>query len=138
LWSHFSGTTTPFSTGRTITPEQANFNGELTYGGSAKGINRGKTVEVGTFAANAFGLLDMHGNVWEWVQDCYKDSYAGAPADGSAASDVAGCSRVLRGGSWYIHPSGLRSASRTSTSPNVEGFDRNDGLGFRVARTLSP
>ena len=59
-----------------------------------------QTAPVGSFAANAFGLHDMHGNVWEWVQDCYKDTYAGAPPDGRATSDVASCLRVLRGGSW--------------------------------------
>src|SRR5262249_1208976 len=73
-----AGTTTPFSTGLTITTDQANFDGNYTYNGSAKGQYQKKTVEVGSLEPNAFGLYDMHGNVWEWVEDCYKDSYVGA------------------------------------------------------------
>jgi formylglycine-generating enzyme required for sulfatase activity len=81
---------------------------------------------------NAFGLYDMHGNVWEWVQDCWHDNYRGAPADGSAWT--AGCSsnaRVLRGGSWLHYPAGLRSAVRSSSTPVY----RLDGSGLRLART---
>jgi formylglycine-generating enzyme required for sulfatase activity len=129
-----AGTTTPFSTGRTITTDQANFDGNSTYGGSAKGVYRQKTIEVGSLnKPNAFGLHDMHGNVWEWVEDCYQDTYAGAPSDGRASSDVASCSRVLRGGSWFLDPRDLRSADRDGFSPGY----RSNSLGFRVARTLS-
>jgi formylglycine-generating enzyme required for sulfatase activity len=108
-----AGTTTPFSTGRTITPEQANFDGNYTYGGSAKGLYRQKTVDVGTFPPSAFGLYDMHGNVWEWVQDCWNASYQGAPSDGSGWMTGDCGSRVLRGGSWLSFPQNLRSAFRS-------------------------
>ena len=128
-----AGTTTPFSTGRTITTEQANFDGDSTYGGSAKGVYRQKTVEVGTFPANTFGLHDMHGNVWEWVADCYKDSYAGAPADGSAVTSGDCGSGVLRGGCWVDIPRYLRSAGRDRDTSGSRYFI----YGFRVARTLS-
>jgi formylglycine-generating enzyme required for sulfatase activity len=128
-----AGTTTAFATGKTITPDQANFEGNYTYGGSAKGVYRQKTLEVGSFQANAFGLYDMHGNAWEWVEDCYKDSYAGAPTDGSAVPDTQRCPRVLRGGSFGNDPRNLRSASRLRYPP-----DYRFGVGFRVARTVTP
>ncbi|MEM9740507.1 MAG: SUMF1/EgtB/PvdO family nonheme iron enzyme [Pseudomonadota bacterium] len=93
-----------------------------------------ETEPVGFSAANAFGLHDLHGNVWEWTQDCYQDSYSGAPTDGSARL-VSGCSqRVLRGGSWVSNPIRLRSANRSRYLPSNRGVD----VGFRVARTLSP
>jgi len=129
-----AGTTTPFSTGGTITTDQANFNGNYTYGGSAKGEDRKKTVEVGSFKPNGFGLHDMHGNVWEWVEDCYKDSYAGALTDGSAVTSSGCTQRVHRGGSWINDPWGLRSAFRDKYAPGP----RSDLIGFRLARTLSP
>ena len=92
------------------------------------------TAPVGSLAANGWGLHDMLGNVWEWTEDCSNGSYEGAPSDGSAW-EYGNCSeRVLRGGSWFISPSGLRAANRVgSTSGN-----RGSGLGFRVARTLAP
>ena len=92
-----------------------------------------KTSPAGSFSANGFGLYDMHGNVWEWVEDCWHDSYRGAPSDGSAwVTFCDNVERVLRGGSWYLVPRFLRSASRhwrTAGSRNL--YD-----GFRVARTL--
>ena len=88
---------------------------------------------VGSFPANGFGLHDVHGNVWEWVEDCWHGHYKGAPSDGSAWTSGGDCSkRVLRGGSWNNNPRNLRSANRNR---NTTG-NRNDNNGFRVARTL--
>ena len=128
-----AGTTTPFHTGRTITPKQANFDGRYDYPANEyneSGLFGRQTVPVGSFAPNAFGLHDMHGNVWEWVQDCY-GGYSAAPSDGSAV-EGDGCQRVLRGGSWGFSPSYLRAAIRFRNSSGFRYFD----LGFRVARTL--
>ena len=78
-----------------------------------------QTAPVGSFGANAVGLHDMHGNVWEWVQDCYKDTYANAPPDGRATSEVASCLRVIRGGSWYSEPQlPSASASQFASTPD--------------------
>jgi formylglycine-generating enzyme required for sulfatase activity len=91
------------------------------------------TSPVGRFRANAFGLHDLHGNVWEWVQDVWHDSHAGAPSDGSAwMTDGDPSRRVLRGGSWFGSPQGLRSAIRLRVAPG----DRDYDAGFRIARTL--
>lgn len=88
---------------------------------------------VGSFAANAFDLFDMVGNVWQWVEDCVNENYEGAPTDGSAWIGSGDCrNRIVRGGSWNNTPVNLRSANRVGTSP---GF-RDNLLGFRVARTL--
>jgi len=129
-----AGTISPFSTGKTITPDQANFKGTNTYGGSSTGQYRRKTVVVGSFNPNAFGVYDMHGNVGEWVEDCYADSYKTAPSDGSAVTFSDCSSRVLRGGSWYYSPAYHRSANRDWGNPT----NRDSGTGFRVARTLAP
>jgi formylglycine-generating enzyme required for sulfatase activity len=96
--------------------------------------DRKQSAPVGSFQANAFGLHDMHGNVWEWVEDCYRDSYGHAPSDGGAAAEEAGCRRVLRGGSWINLPEDLRSAARI----RFHRFNRYAYFGFRVARTLTP
>jgi formylglycine-generating enzyme required for sulfatase activity len=122
----------PFSTGSTINYKQANYDANFTYGDGKMGIFRQKTIEVGRFPANAFGLHDMHGNVWEWVQDCYKDSYQRAPTDGSAVAFPRCGLRILRGGSWNYFPQLLRSAYRYATAPDI----RLDIVGFRVARSL--
>jgi formylglycine-generating enzyme required for sulfatase activity len=92
-----------------------------------------QTAPVGSFAANAFGLFDVAGNVWEWVEDCYHDSYHGAPDDGSARSYGTCASRTIRGGSWNDHPQLLRSANRSGVSADF----RDNGVGFRVARSLA-
>ena len=93
-----------------------------------------ETHPVGQKQPNAFGIYDMHGNVWEWVEDCYKDSYAWAPGDGSASTSGDCSRRVLRGGSWDIGPEDLRSAYRNWDAADFRG----DDLGFRVGRTLTP
>jgi formylglycine-generating enzyme required for sulfatase activity len=122
----------PFSTGSTINYKQANYDANFVYADGKMGLYRQKTVEVGSFRRNAFGLHDMHGNVWEWVEDCYRDSYRGAPTDGSAVV-ARDCSlRVLRGGSWNYYPQLLRSAYRYATVPGI----RLDMAGLRVARSL--
>ena len=94
-----------------------------------------RTAPVGSFAANAFGLHDMHGSVSEWVEDCYHPNYDGAPADGSARTAGGDClTRVVRGGAWDTSPVNLRSASRGSGRT----FTQSNTVGFRVARTLTP
>jgi formylglycine-generating enzyme required for sulfatase activity len=94
-----------------------------------------QTAPVGSFAANRFGLYDMVGNVREWTEDCYHNTYIGAPADGSAWIQNANCyDRVVRGGSYLLAPAFLRSASRYWFTTDY----RLRYLGFRVARTLVP
>ena len=129
-----AGTTTPFHFGTTISTEQANYDGNFTYGSGREGEDRQKTVPVGSFAPNAFGLHDMHGNVWEWTQDCWHNSYASAPSNGGAWERGACSRRVLRGGCWVNLPGDLRSAKRIR---NTVG-NRDYYIGFRLARTLTP
>jgi formylglycine-generating enzyme required for sulfatase activity len=94
-----------------------------------------QTAPVGSFAPNGFGLYDMVGNVEEWMEDCYHDSYVGAPTDGSAWIEGADCSsRIVRAGSWFFAPAFLRSAKRYWFTTDY----RLNYLGFRVARTLAP
>jgi len=123
-----AGTTTPFAFGETITPELANYNSDYTYGVGRKGEFREQTTPVGMFPANAWGLRDMHGNVWEWCLDHWHESYEGAPQDGSAWLVEEGGNRLLRGGSWYFVPRGCRSAYRRHNPPG----NANDDVGFRV------
>ena len=93
-----------------------------------------QTAPSGSFSPNAFGVHDMHGNVWEWVADCWTDSYAGAPSDGSPRRSGECDQRVLRGGALLNPPQNLRSATRNRLTTGGQG----DSLGFRVARTLTP
>ena len=129
-----AGTTTPFHFGATISTDQANYDGNYPYGSGRKGKYRKKTVPVGSFAANRFGLHDVHGNVWEWVQDCWNSGYQGAPRDGSAWERGDCSKRVLRGGSWVDGPRVLRCAIRSRFPSGL----RDGKLGFRIARTLTP
>ncbi len=124
-----AGTTTPFHFGETITPDLVNYDGNVPYGPVSKGEYRQRTMPVGFFrVANAFGLVDMHGNVWEWVQDTWHGGYVGAPTDGSAWETDSALVRVVRGGSWYDDASSCRSAFRTPY--RTGSWDRY--VGFRV------
>ncbi|EDX83579.1 conserved domain protein [Synechococcus sp. PCC 7335] len=133
-----AGTTTPFYFGKTISTEVANYkgayNGDRTYDNPYEGDYRQTTTPVDCFkVANAFGLSDMHGNVWEWCQDHYGD-YAQAPTNGSARiTGKETAKRVLRGGSWADCPKMCRSAYRFNSLP--ENVDFRDG--FRVSRSIS-
>ena len=124
-------TSTPFHFGETITGELANYAAKETFADKPKGEYREQTTPVGQFPPNAFGLYDMHGNVWEWCFDNYHFNYKGAPVDGSAwveSNNNNNHYRVLRGGSWYNDPDYCRSANRYDFSP-VFG---NDAFGLRV------
>ena len=125
-----AGTVTPFHFGPTITPDLANYDGDHTYGSGPKGKYRRQTTEVGCFPPNAFGLYDMHGNVWEWCQDVRHENYKGAPNDGSAWIEGGNQEqRQLRGGSWSRTPRLCRLANR-----NFNHVDhRHNVIGFRVA-----
>ncbi|WP_242072348.1 bifunctional serine/threonine-protein kinase/formylglycine-generating enzyme family protein [Microcoleus sp. FACHB-68] len=125
-----AGITTPFYFGETITPDLANYDGIYIYASGPQGQCRKQTTDVGSFPPNAFGLYDMHGNVWEWCQDVWHENYNGAPSDGSAW-EIGGDSkyRLRRGGSWNLNPAYCRSALRIRYGPNF----RNYHFGFRVA-----
>ena len=122
-----AGSTTKYSWGNDIGHNRANCVNE------ACGDQWLHTAPVGSFSANSWGLHDMHGNVWEWVQDCWNDSYAGAPGDGSAWASGDCSLRVLRGGSWdVLFPEYLRSAYRF----RYTRADRHDSQGFRLVQDL--
>ena len=124
-----AGTTTAFHFGDTISRDQANY-----WHDDKSWPEDIGTVAVGSYPANAFGLHDVHGNVWEWVEDCWHNDYTGAPTDGSAwVSDCDDDLRVLRGGSWSFFTKDIRSANRFWP---VAWIRHN--LGFRIARTLTP
>ncbi len=115
-----AGTTTRYSFGEDITPDKLNF-------------KTARSEPVGSYEPNDFGLYDVHGNVWEWVEDCYTSSYADNPRNGSAIAAEADCRRVLRGGAWQSSvPQFLRSAVRFKYRPDI----RSGSMGFRIARTI--
>jgi formylglycine-generating enzyme required for sulfatase activity len=125
-----AGTTTPFYFGETITGELANYRASETYADEPKGKYREQTTPVGQFPPNAFGLYDMHGNVYEWCQDVWDSSYDVSPVDGSAWVNGGNSRRrVIRGGSWYSYPWWCRSANRYNYD-SVETDYAN--IGFRL------
>ncbi|MFN7056725.1 SUMF1/EgtB/PvdO family nonheme iron enzyme [Hyphomonas sp.] len=116
-----AGTNTRYAFGDNLAVDIANF-----------GKSNGGTTRVSSFSSNAFGLCDMHGNVWEWTQDCAYSSHAGAPSDGSARTNGEGTARIVRGGSWNSYPELLRSAYRKWEDSTTRSYN----IGFRVARTF--
>ena len=123
-----AGSTTEYFWGEEIGKNNANCNGC-----GSQWDNR-QTSPVDSFKPNDFGLHDMAGNVFQWVQDCYHGNYDGAPDDGSAWISGDCGFRVVRGGSWVVDPGILRSANRVGVAPDLRG----NNLGFRVGRTLLP
>ena len=128
-----AGTTTPFWWGPSISTTQANYDGNSTYRNGTEREYRQRTVPVDSFQPNPWGLYQLHGNVWDWMEDCWHDNYNGAPSDGSAWTPGDCDRRVVRGGSWDSIPRGLRAADRDWNTPGI----RSDSGGFRVARTLT-
>ncbi len=137
-----AGTTTPFHFGETITQELVNHNGVEPYANAPKGVWIGQTTDVGSFPPNAFGLYDMHGNVWEWCSDWDNSNYQGAPTDGSSWETGYDHNRVMRGGSWHYPAYCCRSATRMDrmlNSADLSWGDRWGDRGFRLAvASLSP
>ncbi|CAD5980691.1 Formylglycine-generating enzyme [Planktothrix tepida] len=143
-----AGTTTPFYFGETITSDLANYDGNYTYADEPKGKYREETTPVGEFPPNAFGLYDLHGNVWEWCADPWHGNYEGAPTQGEVWDEQnnndnryqiynvenltkllsSNQNRVIRGGSWYDNPWYCRGAYRNRLGPD----SRNRYFGFRV------
>jgi eukaryotic-like serine/threonine-protein kinase len=122
-----SGAKTAFHFGSSLNGDAANCNGDYPYGTEEKGAYKGKTVEVGSYPANAWGLYDMHGNVWQWCSDWYGPYASGSVTDPRGAN--GGSRRVGRGGSWDYFARGCRSAVRGRDDPSA----RSSRLGFRVA-----
>lgn len=125
-----ANTATPFSFGETLTTDVANFVGEgYRFAEEPPGIYRHGTSEVGSFPPNAFGLFEMHGNVWEWCADAWHDDYTGGPSTSSPWGGKEAEFRVARGGSWHEPPQHCRSATRL----RVNAIEKDEFTGFRVA-----
>jgi formylglycine-generating enzyme required for sulfatase activity len=124
-----AGTTTPFFFGATLFTDQSNYDGNYPYGEGAKGVYRKRTTSVGNFPANAWGLFDLHGNVWEWCQDEYKRYEEPQTKNASETENMVNVIRVLRGGSWASDAWICRAAFHLRDTPDL----RSDDGGFRVA-----
>jgi formylglycine-generating enzyme required for sulfatase activity len=130
-----AGTTTAFWCGSSITPTQANYDYRYDYkGGGFKGEYRERTVPADSFEPNPWGLYNVHGNVREWMEDCWIDSNTGNPGDGRPRTTVNCEKRAFRGGAWFDLPQDIRSAYRYFDYP----YNRSSQRGFRLARTLNP
>jgi formylglycine-generating enzyme len=121
-----AGTTTPYAFGATLSTDQANYNGTFPLPGQASGLNRGALTAVGTFSPNAWGLFDLHGNVWEWTADAYCPYPEGEAVNPRGTCD--GPLKTIRGGSWRFNADSARCGLRYTHAP----ADRGDSLGFRV------
>ena len=128
-----AGQTGPFGTGNGISSKDANFDGKAPYGAGAAGPYLRKTQPVGQYEPNAFGVYDMHGNVYEWVEDCWNADHTGAVGDGSPRTDGDCDFRVMKGGSWVTHGYQARAAARIRYVTDY----RYDDYGIRIARTLN-
>ena len=128
-WEYASraGTTTPFNTGNNLTTDQANYDGKYPYNGNATGTYLGKTQPIGSYPSNAWGLNDMHGNVWEWCSDWYDSNY-GTGSQTNPTGPSSGSYRVYRGGSWGYYAQDSRSSYRHNSDPANSG----NYLGFRL------
>lgn len=121
-----AGTTTPFNTGNNLTTSQANYNGNFPYENNPKGEFCAKTLPIGSFAPNAWGIYDMHGNVWEWCSDWF-DDYP-ETAQTNPEGPASGTFRVFRGGGWRNYAQICRSAFRFNYFPDYHHFN----IGFRL------